>query len=89
MSPDTDMYHIGIALQSTYNKHVIVQISSVSSWPLQLIDLFGLKQALNNDFDLANLNPSLLGDILQALYVVSGCDYIHFFLFPNWKINFP
>ena len=29
--PDTDVYHIGIPLQSTYNKHVMVQISCDNS----------------------------------------------------------
>ena len=46
---------------------------------LQLIDLPGLMSALNNDPDLAKLNSSLLGEILQALYAVSGCDYTSFF----------
>lgn len=77
ISPDTDTYHIGITIQT--NKHILVQVSSISSREMKLIDLTALKAALQNDPDLAGIPPLILPQIMQTLYVCTGCDYISFF----------
>ena len=46
---------------------------------LRLLNLASLVQALLNDPDLAHIDPILHPQILQTLFVVSGCDYISFF----------
>ena len=79
MSPDTDVYHIGLPLKCVTQKEIIVQVNAVNSRQLRLLNLTALVQALCNDPDLAHINPSLRPQILQTLFVVSGCDYISFF----------
>ena len=53
--------------------------SAVNSCQLRLLNLTSLVQALYNDPDLAHIDPNLRPQILQTLFVVSGCDYISFF----------
>ena len=79
LSPDTDVYHIGLPLQCTSEKEIIVQVSAVNSKERKLINLRKLLAALQNDPDLADIDPSILAQIFQTLFVVSGCDYISFF----------
>ena len=78
LSPDTDIYHIGLPLINE-NKYIIIQINSYSSKDLTYISILALKFALANDSDLAQLPHSVLPQIFQTLYVVTGCDYISFF----------
>ena len=68
ISPDTDVYHIGLPLQCAIQKQVIVQVSPVNSKDLKLIHLTQLIKALQDDPDLAGINPSILPQILQTLY---------------------
>lgn len=79
VSTDTDIYFIGLPLHSAQNKDIIIQISSVHSKELQLLQFRNLVTAFRNDPDLANVQPSSVQQVMQTLYVVSGCDYISFF----------
>jgi len=76
LSPDTDVYHIGMALDSTHSKQVVVQISPVNSRQLKFLDITTLNAAFQNDPDLANIDAIILP---QILFVCTGCDYISFF----------
>ena len=78
-SPDTDIYHIGLPLQCTQEKQVIVQISAINSRELQLLHLNHLILAMRNDPDLANVDATILPSVLQTLFVTTGCDYTSFF----------
>ena len=55
LSPDTDVYMIGLPLQCTHMKDIIVQISDINSRELKLLYLKRLIAALCNDSDLANV----------------------------------
>ena len=79
LSPDTDVYMIGLPLLCTASKHIIVQISAIGSNELKLLCTKSLVQALSDDPDLAYVPPPTLTSVLQTLFVVSGCDYISFF----------
>ena len=79
LSPDTDVYQIGLPLQCVTIKQIIVQVSAMNSYQLRLLNLTALVQALQNDPDLAHLHSSALPKTLQVLYVASGCDYTSFF----------
>ena len=76
VSPDTDVYHIGLALPCVTQKQVLLQMSTVNSHQLNLT---AYVQALGNDLDLAHLDPIILPQVFQTLYPASGCDYISFF----------
>lgn len=79
MSPDTHMYNIGLPLDSKQRKEIVVQISRVSSRELKLLKLRSLLSALQNDPDLAHIEPAILPQVSQALYVSTWCDYVSFF----------
>ena len=79
MSPDTDVYNIGLPLPSIKEKEVIIQISTYSARELKFLNLSGLVTALHNDPDLARILREILPKLLQTMYVVTGCDYTSFF----------
>ena len=79
LSPDTDVYHIRMALESTHSKQVIVQISPVNSRQIKFLDMTALKAAFQNDPDLVNIDADILLQAFQTLFVCTGCDYISFF----------
>ena len=79
LSPDADVYMIGLPLQCTQNKDIIVQISDINSRELKLLHMKRLITALSDDPDLANVDTTLLSKVLQTLFVVTGCDYVSFF----------
>ena len=79
LSPDTDIYHVGLPLKWVTQKEIMIQISAINSRQLKLLNLNGLIQALCNDPDQAHIDRALLPQVQQTLYVVSGCDYISFF----------
>ena len=76
MSPDTDVYNIGIALHHTEHKQLIVQLNAYSARQLRLLSMSNFIKALSTDPDLAHVQCQHLAQILQTLYVTTGCDYI-------------
>lgn len=79
MSPDTDVYHIGLPLLCTINKEVVVILSAVTSRELKVIHLGNFIKALQNDPDFAGTNADKIPKVMQTLYISTGCDYISFF----------
>ena len=63
MSPDTDVYVIGLALQSTQTKEVIVQLSAYSARELRLLIVKFDNGFTENDHDLGRLNSTDLPKI--------------------------
>ena len=78
-SPDTDVYHIGLPLVSQFQCDVIVQISSLSSIEHKYLSITQLCSALSNDPDLAVIPEELRPQMMQSLFICTGCDYISFF----------
>ena len=74
LSPDTDVYHIGLTLN--HQKNVI---NTFNSRELCLLHLPALVTALTNDPDLSSIPPTILPQIIQTLFVTTGCDYTSFF----------
>lgn len=79
ISADTDVYHIGLPVIAGTNIQVIVQLSSISSLELRLLDMQAHIAAFGNDSDLATIPASLSPLAMQVLYICSGCDFISFF----------
>lgn len=79
MSPDTDVYIIGLALRSTHDKNVMVQVSKYNARELRYLSLSALRLALHHDPELAPLRDGNIELALQAIYVSTGCDYTSFF----------
>ena len=79
VSPDTDVYHIGLPLPCVTEKEIIIQVSPLHCCQLKLLNITSLVLALGNDPDLAQIDSNILPKVFQTLYAVSGCDYISFF----------
>ncbi len=75
-SPDTDVYHIG--LTQLQGKHIIIQLSKSLKVSPKLLDLNALLDALEKDPDLSSIQISFKAQVLQSLFVCTGCDYTSF-----------
>ena len=73
MSPDTDVYMIGIPLECMQSKEVVVQVSKHNAREVRILSLSAIIKAMENDPDLSSRD---LPQILQAIYVSTGCAQI-------------
>ena len=64
LSPDTDVYNIGLPLVPRSGKEVVVQISPLNSKDTKYVHLCALHSALHHDPDLASLNSTQVAQIL-------------------------
>ena len=78
MSPDTDIYHIALPMDHD-NKDISIQISKFNCKELRFMHLTAFLSVTRNDPDLASLPPHQIPQVLQTLFVVTGCDYVSFF----------
>ena len=77
--PDTDTYHIGLSLIGKYHdKDVIVQLSNQLG-KQSFVCSKKFVDCLNRDPDLAQADHESLPEIVQFLFIVSGCEYTSFF----------
>ena len=79
MSPDTGVYMIGLPLDGTKQKDIILQISTYSAQELRFLNLTTMICLLHNDPDLARIGNKILPKVMQTIYVATGCDYTSFF----------
>ena len=77
-SPDTDVYHIGLTYTHCTEHDVLVQLSMAGS-ALKLLQLNNLKDALCADPELHSIPVDKRCEILQVLYVSTGCDFTSYF----------
>ena len=78
-SPDTDVYHIGLTAVNCDELDVYVQISPLTSITARFLHLNQLHHDLAADPGLALVSAPLRAQMLQTLFICSGCDYISFF----------
>ena len=69
LSPDTDIYHIGLPIITTTEFDIVVQLSSFSSLEHRLLDMQALIKALRNDPDLAVIDPAFSSSVIQMIYI--------------------
>ena len=79
LSPDTDVYHIGLPIVADTTIDVLVRLNPFSSLELRLLDMQALISAFANDPDLAIIPQSLSTSTIQVLFIRTGCDFISFF----------
>ena len=77
MSPDTDVYHIALPLHFG-NKEILIEINVTGSTQKRILSVSNLKSNLASDPDLSGISPTLLPQVVQTLYTVTGCDYTSF-----------
>ena len=79
-SPDTDVYHIGLTVVSELQEcDVIVQLNKHSDERTRYLHMTNMIIALSNDPDLSALHIPTRPQVLQSIYVATGCDYTSFF----------
>ena len=79
-SPYTDVYHIGLSVVGKLHEcDVIVQLSNYSDEKAKFVHMTNMITAINNDPDMSEITPALRPQILQSIYVATGCDYTSFF----------
>ena len=79
LSPDTDVYHIGLRIIAETELDVMVRLSPFSSIEQRLLDLPALLLSFKNDLDLAAVEERKIAPIIQTLFITTVCDYISFF----------
>jgi len=79
LSPDTDVYHIGLPIVANTNKKVYVQLSKFTEREVRLVDMQALINAFSNDPNLAVIPDPRIPLIIQILFVSTGCDCISYF----------
>ena len=79
-SPDTDTYHIGLPLcKNLPSIDVYIQLGKSTTESPKFMHMNALLDALINDPDLAPVKSELRPQLMQSIYVCTGCDYISFF----------
>jgi len=76
---DTDIHHIGLPLDNGSEKDVIIQISLYNSKDLRYLHFSAFITVLKNDPDLSAISQTLIPQVIQTLFVATGCDYVSFF----------
>ncbi len=86
VSPDTDVYMIGLPIVESDidQKFILVQLSMVGDSFLNINDLIS---SLHRDPELAYIPKAQRSKCLQILYMVSGCDYLLFWV-DHGKVHF-
>ena len=79
LSPDTDVYHIGLPIVAQTDFDVLVRLSKFNAVEHKLLDVQALIHAFTNDPELAHIPSHDLPSLIQVLFVCSGCDFISFF----------
>ena len=79
LSPDTDVYHIGLPIVAETSLDVLVRLSKFNSIEHRILDMQALISAFVNDPELAHIPSPLLPLDMQTLFVCTGCDFISFF----------
>ena len=79
LSPDTDIYHIGLPLEHGSEKNIVIQLSTFNSKDLKYLHLSTFVTVLQNDPDLSAIPSQLTPQVFQTIFVATGCDYISFF----------
>lgn len=80
ISPDTDVYHIGLPLCNYDECVVYVQVSVLTSPNIRLLHLNKLHNDLRADPGLALVPIDLRDRIVQTLFICGGCDYVSKFM---------
>ena len=79
-SPDTDVYHIGLSIVGEMQEcDVIIQLSKYTDDRARYLSMNNVVVALNNDPDLSEISSDTRPQVIQSIYVATGCDYTSFF----------
>ena len=78
-SPDTDVYNIGLGVIQETSKQYVIQLNVPHAAEKKFLNLNRLESVLYNDPDLASLPRTSIVNIMQTLFICTGCDYVSYF----------
>ena len=79
-SPDTDIYHIGLTIVGELQEcEVIVQLRKGTNDRDKYVHMNNMLTALATDPDLSEIHAEARPQVIQSIYVATGCDYTSFF----------
>eukprot|EP00117_Sycon_ciliatum_P026716 scpid47964/ scgid21868/ len=78
-SPDTDTYHVALSGREVADRSIAVQLDMPGAPEQRFLLLSKLAKAINGDPDLAKVPSDSRLMLLQALFVLTGCDYLSYF----------
>ena len=77
---DTDIYHIGLPIiQEDPSTEVYIELHGRRRGSHRYLHLNKFIYALHSDPDLAQVSPGKRASVVQAVYILTGCDYISYF----------
>ena len=86
-SPDTDIWNIILPFIPKYrHKHILVQ-TNISSRECTYVNLNELEASICHDSMFQRCNIGQLPQIMQTVYIASGCDFTSFFKYHG-KVTF-
>ena len=74
VSADTDVTFIGLPMQFPTNTILIK--TNVAGKPSKYLHMHKLQDAIQRDPDLAGVPDTIRAQVLQAVYALSGCDFV-------------
>ena len=79
-SPETDVYNIGLPIiQQHSSLEVYIELKGRRSDTHRYLDVNKCINALHSDTDLSQVPPEEHAYLVQAVYILTGCDYISYF----------
>ena len=80
-SPDTDVYHIGLTIVGGLQEcDVIVQLSKYTDDRARYFYMNNMMSVLTTDPDISEIPPGERPQVLQSIYIATGCGYTSFFI---------
>lgn len=77
-SPDTDVYNIGLTLLKPGEQYMYVTQINLPQNPPRYVHINKLVNAFKTDPDLATIPKCKIPNIIQQLYICTGCDYVSY-----------
>lgn len=75
LSPDTDVYHVGLPFIAGSSLKVIIKLSPLTSLEQRFLDMQALLTAFSNDPDLV-VPQALQPSVMQMVFVCTGYDFV-------------
>ena len=78
-SPDTDIYHIGLTIVGELQECDVVQLSKYTDDRARYLHINKMMTVQTNDSDISEVPLEERPQVIQSIYVATGCNYTSFF----------
>ena len=78
-SPDNDIYNIGFGLIDAFTtKNVWIQTKK-HPYESEYVNIQQIVEKASSNLHLNEMSLNKIGNLLQILFIVTGCDYVSYF----------